>query len=141
MYTVRRGEQSLGPMSLEELRTKLRAGEIAATDGVTSERFSTPTTVGKLLELMLGDGTGGVVPFKNKPALVAYYLAVASLIPVVGLFTGVAAFVLGLKGRRKAKEEPWVKGTAHAWIGIGCGGVLALTWLAVGVLVAIAAMH
>ena len=139
MYTIRRGEQQLGPMSLEELQTKLRAGEIVPMDVVTSERFSTPTTVGKLLELMLGDGTGGVVPFKNKPALIAYYLAVASLIPVVGAFTGIAAFFLGLKGRRKAKEEPWVKGTAHAWIGIGCGGVLALAWIAVGVLIAIAA--
>lgn len=139
MYTIRRGEQQLGPMSLEELRAKLQTGEIVATDVVTSERFSSPTTVAKVLELMLGDGTGGVVPFKNKPALIAYYLAVASLIPVVGAFTGIAAFSLGLKGRRKAKEEPWVKGTAHAWIGIGCGGVLALVWIGVGVLIVIAA--
>ena len=28
-----------------------------------------------------GDATGGVIPYKNVPALVAYYLGVFSLIP------------------------------------------------------------
>lgn len=140
MYTIVRGEQQLGPLSIEEVRAKWQSGELTSSDVVTSERFSTPTTVAKLFELLYGDGTGGVVPYNNKPALIAYYLAVASLIPGLGSITGVAAFVLGLKGRRKAKAEPWVKGTVHAWIGIIGGGLLAVLWTALIVMVAIAIM-
>lgn len=78
-----------------------------------------------------------VIPFRNKPALISYYLglfSLASLIPVlgvVGIGMAVAAFVLGVKGRRLAKEHAEAKGTAHAWVGI-LGGAF---WGVLGVLV------
>lgn len=78
-----------------------------------------------------------VIPFRNKPALIAYYLGVFSisaLIPffgVVGVVMALAAFILGIKGRKLAKENPEAKGIVHAWIGI-IGGFL---WGALGTLV------
>ena len=70
-----------------------------------------------------GDATGGIVPYNNPPALSAYYLAIVSLIPVVGLITGFFAIRLGRKGLQLAREHPQVGGRFHAWIGIGCGGL------------------
>lgn len=75
-----------------------------------------------------GDSTGGLIPYKNPPALIAYYLGLFSLFPVLGFFLGVAALILGIAGLRKRKENPAVKGSAHAWIGIGCGTVMAIVW-------------
>ena len=75
-----------------------------------------------------GDATGGVIPYKNVPALVAYYCGVFSIIPCFPL--GIAAFILGIKGLQKAKREPIVRGQVHAWIGIIVGGFFGLVWLA-----------
>ena len=68
-----------------------------------------------------GDATGGVIPYKNAPALIAYYTGLASIIPVLGMLLGPIAFVLGIMGLRKRKREPEVKGSVHAWIGIVLG--------------------
>ncbi|MCP3999284.1 MAG: hypothetical protein GY722_30090 [bacterium] len=78
-----------------------------------------------------------VIPFRNKPALISYYLglfSLASLIPILGLVgvgMAIAALVLGIKGRRLAKENPKAKGIAHAWVGILGGAV----WGCLGILV------
>lgn len=76
-----------------------------------------------------GDATGGVIPYKNPPALVAYYLGVFSLIPFLGAPLGVAALILGILGLKRRREAPAVKGAVHAWIGIVAGGGLALLWI------------
>ena len=75
-----------------------------------------------------GDGTGGVIPYKNPKALIAYYLGIVSGLPLIGLPFGIAAFVLGILGLKARKRNPVIKGSAHAWIGIGCGGFFALFW-------------
>jgi hypothetical protein len=75
-----------------------------------------------------GDATGGIIPYKNPKALIAYYLGILSGLPIIGLPIGVAAFVLGIKGLKDRKQNPAIKGSAHAWIGIGCGGFFALLW-------------
>lgn len=69
------------------------------------------------------------VPYKNVPALVAYYLAVFSLIPCIGLFLGIAAFFFGLKGLKISKADPESKGKVHAWVGILLGGFFGLLYL------------
>ncbi len=66
---------------------------------------------------------GGLIPYKNPSALTAYYLGVFSLFPCLGIILGIAAFILGLKGLRFAKEHPETKGVVHAWIGIVVGGL------------------
>lgn len=75
-----------------------------------------------------GDATGGVIPYKNMPALLAYYLGLFSLFPCLGLFLAIPAFVLGIMGLRKRKQNPAVKGSVHAWIGIVLGGIFTLVW-------------
>ena len=90
-----------------------------------------------------GDSTGGVIPYKNPPALIAYYCGVFSLIACIPFFVPVpiAALVLGIKGLRKAKAEPHVKGQVHAWIGIVCGSIFGVIGIisTVGAIIAIIA--
>ena len=71
----------------------------------------------------------GLVPYRNLPALIAYYLALLSLLPFVGIVTGLAALVLGIVGLQLRGREPSRKGSVHAWIGVVGGGGLALIWL------------
>jgi hypothetical protein len=75
-----------------------------------------------------GDATGGVIPYKNPKALIAYYLGILSGLPVIGLPIGIAAFTLGIMGLNARKQNPAIKGSLHAAIGIGCGGFFALLW-------------
>lgn len=87
-----------------------------------------------------GDATGGVIPYKNPQALVAYYLGLFSLAPIIGFFIGIASIVLGVQGWRFANRNPKVKGKVHAGIGIGCGliGVLISGLIIVAIISAIA---
>jgi len=82
-----------------------------------------------------------MVPYKNVPALVAYYLGVFSAIPCIGLFLGIAAFILGFKGLKVSKERPEAKGRVHAWIGILVGGFFGLLYLAATILVVIGSVR
>ncbi|KPK83568.1 MAG: hypothetical protein AMJ81_07950 [Phycisphaerae bacterium SM23_33] len=67
-----------------------------------------------------------MIPYKNVPALVGYYLGIFSLIPCLGVLLGIAAVVLGILGLRKAGRQPEVKGKVHAWVGIVIGGLSVL---------------
>lgn len=84
-----------------------------------------------------GDATGGVIPYKNGQALAAYYCGVFSLIPGIGLILGLIALILGILGIRKASQQPEVKGTAHAIVGIVLGGLTFLGNLTLLVLIII----
>lgn len=75
-----------------------------------------------------GDATGGLIPYKNVPALISYYLGIASLLPCIGLVFAIPALILGIIGLKKRKANPEVKGSVHAWIGIVLGGVFMLVW-------------
>ena len=65
-----------------------------------------------------GDATGGVIPYKNPHALIAYYLGIISLLPLIGVPFGIASVILGFMGLGRRKKNPVIKGSAHAWIGI-----------------------
>lgn len=74
-------------------------------------------------------GDGGVstiIPYKNAQALIAYYLGVFGLIPVLGLPLALAAVIFGFLGLNFAKKYPEAKGKAHAVTGIvlGLGSML-----------------
>jgi hypothetical protein len=84
---------------------------------------------GSLSSDVEGDATGGIIPYKNPPALIAYYCGVFSIIPCFPI--GIVAFVLGIKGLRNAKRHPQVRGQVHAWIGIIVGGLFGLIWTGV----------
>ena len=132
IYTIQRNNEQLGTFPMEQISLMARAGQLLPTDLAWSQGSTTPMTVATLLQSQ-SDGTGGVVPYKNPQALTGYYLAVGSLIPCLGLPHGIAAFILGLKGLKRVKAEPWVRGTAHAWIAIiGGGGMALLNLLFIG---------
>lgn len=75
-----------------------------------------------------GDATGGIIPYKNGHALVAYYLGVFSIIPCFGLLLAIPALILGIIGLKKRKANPLIKGSAHAWVGIIMGGIFTVVW-------------
>jgi hypothetical protein len=81
-----------------------------------------------------GDATGGVIPYKNPKALMAYYFGIFSLIPCLGLVSGIAAVVLGILGLKDYRKKPIIRGVVHAWIGIVLGGLVGLVQLVVIVL-------
>jgi len=84
------------------------------------------------------DALSAIIPYRNVPALIAYYLGVFSIIPCLGIVLGIAAFVLGLVGLKKARENPSAKGKVHAWIGIIAGGLFGFGYLALAILVYVA---
>ena len=83
-----------------------------------------------------GDATGGLIPYKNPPALIGYYLGYLGLFPLLGIPFAIAAIILGFIGLRKKKKNPAVRGSGHAifaivagFIGLLCsGGFGALTF-------------
>ncbi|MBM4195373.1 MAG: DUF4339 domain-containing protein, partial [Gemmatimonadetes bacterium] len=95
--------------------------------------FGTVLGIGALVQLnkpeirsAFPDGLSTIMPYKNKPALVAFYCGVFGLIPVflgpLALF-GIVPLVLGIMGLRNARANPGAKGTAHAWVAIVLGGL------------------
>ena len=89
----------------------------------------------------MGDATGGLIPYKNVPALVGYYLGVFSLIPCLGLLLAVPALVLGIIGLVKAAKMPTARGKVHAWVAIILGAVSLLGHAAFSVLPYLMARH
>ena len=67
-----------------------------------------------------------LIPTGNPPALIGYYLGVASLIPLVGILTGLPAIILGGVGISKAQANSSAGGMGHAITAIVLGliGVL-----------------
>jgi hypothetical protein len=68
-------------------------------------------------------GIDALIPYKNAPALVAYYTGVFSLIPCTALVLGTIAVVAGIIGLTHAAKHPEAKGKAHAWTGIILGSL------------------
>lgn len=73
-------------------------------------------------------GISSLIPYRNAQALWAYYLAIFSLIPCVGIPLGIAALMLGIRGLQFAGRNPEAKGHVHAWIGIVLGTICALVY-------------
>ncbi|MCW5777663.1 MAG: hypothetical protein KIS87_14600 [Phycisphaeraceae bacterium] len=95
-----------------------------------------PTRAGPLPSHPPDDGAiSTIIPFRNGPALAAYYTAVLSLIPGVGLLAGPAALALGIAGLRLRTREPHRKGAVHAWIGIIVGVLVTVVHAAVILLI------
>ncbi len=74
------------------------------------------------------DHTGGLIPYKNPQALVAYYLGLFSIFPLLGIFLAIPAFILGVRGLQAVKRNPAVKGSVHAWIGVIGGLSMTFVW-------------
>ncbi len=66
------------------------------------------------------------IPSRNGPALAAYYLGIFSLFPCLGFFLAIPAVYFGIQGLRRVRENPAVRGGAHAWVGLICGCLFGL---------------
>lgn len=88
-----------------------------------------------------GDETvATIIPYRNARALTAYYLGIFGLLPILGLFLGPAALILGIMGLRYAREHPKAHGTAHAVVGIVLGAIDTLYHLGIIVIILIIAL-
>lgn len=160
IYTSTAGGKQQGPYSIEEINERLRQGylppvstlawfdgcanwiPIAQVPGIVltsdgdTRRFVTATAVSSENE---GDATGGLIPYKNPHALAAYYLSIFGLFPLIGLLLAIPAFILGIMGLKKRKQNPVIKGSVHAWIGIVLGGLSIMYngLLAIGLVIAL----
>ncbi|MCP3959632.1 MAG: DUF4190 domain-containing protein [bacterium] len=94
----------------------------------TATRPAPAGTAAPAAEPQQGDSTGGIIPYKNPPALTAYYCGIFSLMPFIGIFLGIPALILGIVGLKKKKANPVISGTVHAWVGIIMGGLTTLLW-------------
>lgn len=130
-----------GPYSLGELNEAIHRGEIAtgpamawyegcaswiplaSVPGVRLGAGGSPPPPFPSARAQQGDATGGVIPYKNPHALTAYYLGIFGLIPIIGFFLAIPAFILGISGLKKRKRNPVIKGAIHAWIGIILGAL------------------
>ena len=82
-----------------------------------------------------GEGFATLVPYRNGPALAAYYTGVFGLIPILGFILGPVAFILGIIGLVKARKNPKAHGTGHAIAGIVLGVVDPVLWIVIWVIV------
>jgi hypothetical protein len=56
-------------------------------------------------------------------AIAAGYLALFSIVPLLGLLPGVAAIICGVVALRSIRENPELAGKGRAWFGIIMGGL------------------
>lgn len=153
-----------GPVTSAQLRTMAAEGKIAPADLVWKDGLPDWIPAAKVRGLFQnaavptanshanpanppqwrdagGDATGGVIPYKNPPALIAYYLGILALLPALGMIFGLIALVLGITGLRRRARTPQVRGAVHAWIGIILGGGSLAVHTALIVLFVMAGMH
>jgi hypothetical protein len=73
------------------------------------------------------DGSSDVfetlVPTKNQQALMGYYFAVFSVVPVIGLGLGPIAIWQGIRGLGAIKENPELPGKTHGIVAITLGSI------------------
>ncbi|HXE43459.1 MAG TPA: DUF4339 domain-containing protein [Candidatus Baltobacteraceae bacterium] len=100
-----------------------------------------PTIVAPPPSASANNSLNVIIPYKNVRALVAYYLGVFSVIPILGMPLGIAGFVLGILGLRFRRKNPAAGGAVHAWIGIIFGGLFGLLWLALTIMAIVGILH
>ena len=71
-----------------------------------------------------------LVPTRNKKALMGYYFAVFSILPLIGLGLGPMAIWQGIRGLGAIKKNPELPGKAHAIFAITLGSLTTIAhWL------------
>lgn len=67
-------------------------------------------------------------PYQNVAALLAYYLGIFSVVPLLGSPLGITAVLLGICGLRQTRRHPEATGKFQAWLGIILGGICGLVY-------------
>lgn len=73
-----------------------------------------------------------LVPTKNMPALISYYLGVACLIPGLGCVLAIPALICGILGAVKANSDKQAGGMGHAITGIALS--IVGPWVIIGII-------
>jgi hypothetical protein len=76
-----------------------------------------------------GEGVEKLIPYRNGPALAAYYCGVFGLIPFLNVILSPIAFILGIIGFIKARKDPRARGAGHAITGIILGLISIPLWI------------
>jgi hypothetical protein len=67
-------------------------------------------------------------------AIAAGYLALFSVLPLLGLLPGVAAVICGITALKTIRRDPSLSGKGRAWFGIIVGGVTtAITFIVIAI--------
>lgn len=70
-----------------------------------------------------------LVPTRNQQALMGYYFAVFSVIPMIGLGLGPIAIWRGIRGWKAIEAQPELPGKAHAIVAVTLGTITTvLNW-------------
>ncbi len=62
-----------------------------------------------------------IIPWRNKYALIGYYLGIFGLIPLLGIPLAIAGIILGGLGIHHWKKNHRSHGLAHSIVAIVCG--------------------
>ncbi|MGH7133516.1 MAG: hypothetical protein ACREJO_16420 [Phycisphaerales bacterium] len=136
--------RTFGPAPMETIVEWARQGRIPA-DATVSEAGSPPMPAGRHPQLAAlavaaapptqpgaiasapaDSPISGLIPYRNAPALVGYYISVGSLIPLLALILGPTAVILGIYGVKAYKDDNRRKGMAHAIVAISLGSLTTL---------------
>jgi hypothetical protein len=139
-WYVRRGENQAGPFSDAVLKGMAVNGSLLPTDSVWKRELENWHPAGQVRGLFAagvsagapqgkteGDSTGGVIPYKNPKALIAYYTGIF-LSPCCLGFVPLIFGILALQDRAK---NPAIKGAVHAYVGIVLGGLSTLALIGI----------
>ena len=71
-----------------------------------------------------------LVPTRNQQALMGYYFAVFSVIPMIGLGLGPIGLWYGIRGLTAVKENPELPGKTHCVVAVTLGSITTIAhWL------------
>jgi hypothetical protein len=138
-----------GPGSLELMATWARDGRVPRTallvtrDGAPPvpvisnpallEALDTPppSALDEIASTIEDSAVGSLVPFRNQPAMVGYWMSIAALIiPGLGAILGPASMALGGVGLYIARRFPKARGTSHSFGAIIIGFVASFIHIA-----------
>ena len=151
MYTIKGHDgKDYGPVDAAQVRQWLSQGRADAQTLIRAEGSVDWRPLGSFAEFVVtvspppirpaappppaNNAISTLIPYRNAPALIAYYLGVFSLIPCVGFLLGLAAIILGVMGLKQASNRPETKGKAHAWVGIILGALVIIAHIVLGIL-------
>ncbi|MDG2292281.1 MAG: hypothetical protein P8L37_06455 [Phycisphaerales bacterium] len=126
-YTVQIDDGStFGPASVDELKAWAQEGRVSDTTMLIPDDGSSPVSAHAFqpLQGLLGSEDkviSTIIPWRNKCALIGYYLGILGLLPLVGVPLGLTAIVLGILGIIHWKKNHRSHGLVHSIIAIACG--------------------
>lgn len=149
IWVITASGKRFGPASIEVLKRWAAEGRIAAEatiempDGshmlarhhpdLSGVVNAPPTVAGAIASGAPAhdSGVSTLIPYRNVPALAAYYCGVFALVPALGIVLAPAALILGIFGWKNASQNPHAKGRVHAVIGIVLGSLISLAYIAI----------